>query len=222
MQNNTTTKPLNQNKMNAKLYKTEKENYVLVDPTKGTYDDGYTLGTSRESQYNKLSIKNCQAIECGYDLDELACNEIGIDISVINHIDNKVIENDSVSTPIHEAGALGAGLYHRVKGFEIGFQKALEVNADKRFTLKEMVECWNRALEFQTHKETLGEYIKSLQQTEWDVEVVMQKIKDETKIIGSVKGVKGSGSKITTYKSVPKLDADGCLILRRMSPDSSN
>ncbi len=27
--------------MKAKLYKTEKENYVLVDPTKGTYDDGY-------------------------------------------------------------------------------------------------------------------------------------------------------------------------------------
>ena len=188
--------------MLAKLYKTEKENYVLVDPTKGTYDDGYTLGTSRESQYNKLSMKNCQTIENGYDLDELT---------------NRAFDNmgyHSTVTP-HEEKQFKLG-------YRVAFREALEVNSDKRFTLKEMVECWNRALEFQTYKETLGEYIKSLRQNEWDVEVVMQKIKDETKIIGSVKGVKGSGSKITTYKSVPKLDADGCLILRRMSPDSSN
>jgi hypothetical protein len=44
----------------------------------------------------------------------------------------------------------------------------------------------------------------------------MEKVKDETKIIGSVKGVKGSGHKITTYKSVLKLDADGCLILKKI------
>ena len=60
------------------------------------------------------------------------------------------------------------------------------------------------------------EIIQSLQQTEWDVEIEMEKVIDETKIIGAVKGVKGSGSKITTYKSVPKLDADGWLILKRL------
>jgi len=38
---------------------------------------------------------------------------------------------------------------------------------------------------------------------------------DETKIVGAIKGVKGSGNKITTYKSVPKLDEDGCLILKK-------
>jgi hypothetical protein len=51
-------------------------------------------------------------------------------------------------------------------------------------------------------------------QTEWDVEVEMKKVKDKTKIIGLVKGVKGSGDKITTYKSVPKIDSEGCLILK--------
>jgi hypothetical protein len=55
-----------------------------------------------------------------------------------------------------------------------------------------------------------------LYDTEMDVEVEMKKVKDETKIVGAVKGVKGSGNKITTYKSVPKLDADGCLILKRV------
>ena len=59
-------------------------------------------------------------------------------------------------------------------------------------------------------------YRGSRKQTEWAVEIEMEKVKDETKIIGSVKGVKGSGHKITTYKSVPKLDVNGCLILKRI------
>jgi hypothetical protein len=59
-------------------------------------------------------------------------------------------------------------------------------------------------------------YRGSRKQTEWDVKVEIKKVIDEIKIIGAVKGVKGSGNKITTYKSVPKLDADGCLILKRI------
>jgi hypothetical protein len=49
--------------MKGKLYKTNNDTYILVDPTKETYDKGYLLGTSRESDVNKLFIKNCQAIE---------------------------------------------------------------------------------------------------------------------------------------------------------------
>jgi hypothetical protein len=89
-----------------------------------------------------------------------------------------------------------------MRAFKEGFQKALEVNADKRFTLKEMVECWNRALEFQTHKETLGEYIKSLKQTEFDVEIVM------------VPAMSNNGN--VYYGDIPKLDDDGCLILKKL------
>jgi len=44
----------------------------------------------------------------------------------------------------------------------------------------------------------------------------MKNVIDETKIVGAIKGVKGSGNKITTYKQIPKLDADGCLILKRI------
>jgi len=175
--------------MEVKLYKTEKENYVLVDSTKGTYDDGYMLGTSRESQYNKLSIKNCQAIECGYDLDEL-----------VNLESPKNSTTGNISEKI---------------GFVKGFQKALEVNADKRFTLKEMVDCWNKALEFQEHKETLGEYIKSLKQTEWDVEIEMicPHPKD-TYVCGIQYGCDEDGC--NHPNQVPYLDVDGCLILKKL------
>ena len=162
--------------MKAKLYKTEKEKYILVDPTKGTYDTGYLLGTTRHDQVGMLSIKNCEAIERGYDLDEL-----------VNLESPKNSTTGNISEKI---------------GFVKGFQKALEVNADKRFTLKEMVDCWNKALEFQEHKETLGEYIKSLKQTEWDVDVVM------------VPAMSNNGN--VYYGDIPKLDENGCLILKKL------
>ncbi len=64
--------------------------------------------------------------------------------------------------------------------------------------------------------ELIKKVIQSLQQNEWDVEIKTEKVIDETKIVGAIKGVKGSGNKITTYKSVPKLDEDGCLILKKL------
>ena len=70
---------------------------------------------------------------------------------------------------------------------------------------------WNKALKFQDHKETLGEHIQSLQQTEFDVEIEMENSlsngykNQPDNIIGF----------IAEYKSVPKLDSEGCLILKR-------
>ena len=142
--------------------------------------DNSVLGiTSGTIEGRKLSLHNCQAIERGYDLDELAKESS----------ESQYLFSD---LPCYETG------------FIRGFQKALEVNADKRFTLKEMLECWNRALEFQIHKETLGEYIKSLKQTEWDVEIVMEDIIHLKNRRG---GLANMGK--------PKLDADECLILKR-------
>ena len=197
--------------MEGKLIKVENGYVLMVDNIMYATDN------------DKLSLKNCQAIENGYDLDEMACNEIGIDISVINHIDNKVIENDSVSTPIHEAGALGAGLYHRVKGFEIGFQKALELLGDKKFSEKELTMLFayghqigmNTILAIQSQHspqpmpkpdsdKLRDELIQSLQQTEWDVEI-------ETIEYGL--GNDENGRPVFETRNI--LDADGCLILKR-------
>jgi hypothetical protein len=103
----------------------------------------------------------------------------------------------------------------QTRAYKAGFQKAMELNKDKLFTLEDMINCWNKALKFQVLRQTFGEYIQSLQQpTEIEVEIEMEKVDYETKVIGAVKGVKGSGDKITTYKTVPKLDSEGCLILK--------
>ena len=174
-------------------------------------ENGYVLMVNNimyATDNDKLSLKNCQAIANGYDLDELACNEIGIDISVINHIDNKVIENDSVSTPIHEAGALGAGLYHRVKGFEIGFQKALEILGDKKFSEEDVKFMFQLGfnLDNAISRNEYDELIQSLQQTEWDVEIVIE--------CGEVKQCECSSNE-NCLNPQPKLDEDCCLILKR-------
>lgn len=54
------------------------------------------------------------------------------------------------------------------------------------------------------------------QQTEWEVEIKIQKYLEGYEIVGHQKGVYGSGNRIPIYKSEPKLDENGCLILIRI------
>jgi hypothetical protein len=166
--------------MKAKLVKQEL-GYILFDE-KGI-PIGHTPNVLNNNTFNKLSIKNCQAIERGYDLDELA-----------EEYRNK-------------------GDFSSLHYFKAGFQKALELMGDKKFSEEDVISMIEKSRETGLTAQFL---ILTKQQTEWGVEIEMQKVKGETKIVGAVKGVKGSGSKITTYKSVPKLDADGCLILKRI------
>jgi hypothetical protein len=109
-------------------------------------------------------------------------------------------------------------------GFRDGFNKAMELNKDKLFTLEDM----KKAIQFGEYNTDISsfeeipeedklQFIESLQQpTEIEVEIEMVKVVDKTKMIGAVKGVKGSGNKIKTYKSVPKLDLSECLILKKI------
>ena len=134
----------------------------------------------------KLSLKNCQAIERGYDLDELA----------------------EKACPDIISSAYSA--------YKAGFQKALELNNTKLYTLEDMMNCWNKALKFQDHKETLVEHIQSLQQTEWDVEIEMIcPHPEDTYVCGIQYGCDENGC--NHPNQIPHLDADGCLILKLKS-----
>ena len=83
-----------------------------------------------------------------------------------------------------------------------GFNKAMELN---RFTLEDLETVWDRSADYRhnpTHENSLQECIKSLQQpTEIEVEIVM----------GDSIGI---GDKYTP-DNFPKLDENGCLILKR-------
>lgn len=168
-------------------------------------DNGYVLLVDNimyATDNDKLSLKNCQEIERGYDLDELAYE-----------YDLDTIEN----------------VYGQVKAFKAGFQKALELMGDKKFSeedvrraieiarngsMQEQHNGYGRPTELRFVLDDVpSDYIiQSLQQTEWDVEIVMGPCYYDDSL----------GGFSTSYKEgmpteQPKLDSNGHLILKRVN-----
>lgn len=131
-------------------------------------EDGHKIASTLDGCLNKLSTKNCQAIERGYDLDELA-EQSREKVSMLF--------KDELHPKSHTIG------------FRAGWQQAVNM---------------------------IGAMPQE-NETEWDVEVEMQKHLEGYEMIGHQKGVYGSGNRIPIYNSKPKLDADGCLILKLKS-----
>jgi hypothetical protein len=130
---------------------------------------------------SKLSIKNCQAIERGYDLDEL------ISESDTSHLTRWTSDS-------HEL------MYD--EGFKVGFQKALEILGDKKFSYEDMEKVFVLGVNSKTELHARDKAIQSLQQTEWEVEIITEEGKDTF-----------GNAELTWYN--PKLDEKGCLILKR-------
>lgn len=164
--------------MKAKLIKQEL-GYILFDE-KGI-PIGHTPNVLNNNTFSKLSLKNCQAIERGYDLEELANKEYldGYDTTNLCRL-----------------------------AFKDGFQKALEILGDKKYSEEDMIRVFD--LGFNTgvgwengeDKINLKEHIQSLQ-TEWDVEVEMEQVYDGLDEMAQPQ-----------YSKQRKLDADDCLILK--------
>lgn len=135
--------------------------------------------TEDNGPYFRLSKSNCEAIERGYDLDELASE----------YSEGK--STAEVFKIAHESD------------FKAGFQKALELMGGKKFTEQDIHEAY--FLGERDDRGGLHDILKSQEQHEWDVEI-------ETVEYGL--GNDQDGRPVTENKFV--LDADGCLILKRM------
>jgi hypothetical protein len=166
--------------MKGKLITDGNGNYSVLDA------QNELIGTTMESMFteNKLSIKNRQAIERGYNLDELAIDEFNN--SGWTQGFREEMKEDFVE------------IYTRA------FSKALEILGDKKFNHKDILKAIIIASSVSETNYTPNEIVKSIQQTEWDVEIEMEK-----KWIAN-SSIYGHGE----YELVPKLDADGCLILK--------
>ena len=112
--------------------------------------------------------------------------------------------------PIENTGAMFMPNRHEVtniykqEGFIEGAKAILEILSDKKFSVSDMEKLMFATIEFTEQEEGetypfLKDFIQSLQQTEWDVEIVT---KDT-----------GLGARINREH---KLDRDGCLILKRI------
>jgi len=178
-----------------KLIKTVTDNYILVDATKEFHGEGYLLGTTTVSDAPRLSLKNCQAIERGYDLDEMA----------------KKFRNETI---------MNSSFISDETSFKEGAKAIIEILGDKKFSEEDINKAmnWIMTQYFEFHEQpTTGRrehYIQSLQQTEWEVEIVM-----EEPLVAKARQIHGEyvASKLIESTIFPKplLDADGCLILKR-------
>ena len=175
--------------MEGKLYKINNIYTLMVnDKMVASNDEDFQI----DYAIKKLSLKNCQAIENGYDLDELYEKVVNSDFS------------DKYEDSVH---------YY---SFIEGFQKALELLGNKKFSEDDV----RKAIEFgmksyhSWYDRNEDEFIQSLQQTEWDVEIEMVcPHPSDTYRCGMEYGCDADGC--NHPNKVPYIDKDGCLILKR-------
>jgi hypothetical protein len=174
-----------------KLIKTE-VNYLLKN------EEGVIIAsTSTKEGNNKLFKQNCDEIFGVVDVEKLA-----------EEYDPNYAITD-ISNGFH---------------FIEGFNKAMELNRDKVFTLEDMYDAVMLGVCFEdsgiqgisTYEELKELAIKRASKpTEIEVEIEHYEIK-QTKTYNAIKGVKGSGHKITTTGYALKLDSNRCLILKKI------
>lgn len=152
------------------------------------YESGHKIATTDKSPYKKLSMKNCKSIEYGYyDLNELV------------ERNSKYSEED----------------------WGDGFLFAMNLVGDKKYTEEDLRKAYQKGEEDSyltggLNKTKEDKFIQSLQQTEFDVEI-------ELEYIGECNGNNGngcfhdsSGHNCGCLERREKIDADGCLILKRI------
>lgn len=172
--------------MKAKLIKKDGHYFLEVEPNTWTPPNRFLSIIANTLEKTKgdilqLSIKNCQAIERGYDLDELV--------------------NEEISKFDQEARIV----YRRQLQESLAnmFSKALELMGDKEFSEGDIHEAFmfgERGDRYGLH-----DILKSRQQNELEVEIIKEIIDY---------GLDESCN--PQYSKAPKLDENGCLILKRV------
>ena len=162
-------------------------------------NDGYWLDISDDgitkrplTDFGQLSIKNCEAIANGYDLDDMSSKKYPIENTGAMFMPNR-----------HEVTNI-----YRQEGFIEGAKTILEILGDKKFSELDMRIAYDAgASNIDGDGDPIDDVdmdfegiIHSAQQTEWDVEIDVLMTEREGGVV------------IET----PKLDADGCLILKRI------
>jgi hypothetical protein len=165
------------------------------------YSHDSCIATTQESPHKRLSKQNCDEMFGIIDVGALALEECNNTDPL--RLDSQKYKQDP---------------YFRI-GYLKGFNKAMELNKDKLFTVEDVELAIAFGLngmygyesgEEGTTKNQMKRFIQSLQQTEWNVIVEMEC--PECKEYGYISECRNECNKKFTQ---PKLDADGCLILKR-------
>ena len=156
-------------------------------------EDGKRVTFASTQDYKqKLSHKNCQAIELGYDLDEL-----------FNKVDSSIDYHEFDFT-----------------SFKHGANAILEILGNKKFSEEDIKQAYLIGCDKQTTSSYhVEKNIQSLQQTEWDVVIVTKPFVSVSLIIVDFSEdtpVDVLNVKKEVVEEGYALDEDGCLILRKI------
>jgi hypothetical protein len=178
-----------------------------------------TLGdTDGNGEYGKLSKQNCDAIFGVTDVEKLA------------KMHHKLQYIEAYNPDIEP---------YVIADYKAGFNKAMSLNKDNVFTLDDVMLAWQagamsrsiidanwlgyiRDIKLKEHKESYKENVKpvSLQQpTEIEVEIEMEWITTKTfcDTCNKVMYPDYRCEDKTCFNWQPKLDSEGCLILKRVT-----
>ena len=159
--------------------------------------DGSKIASTSPNPMNKLSLKNCQAIENGYDLDELVEENF-------QGLRDCIVDKD-------------------VAEFYISLVKTTvtELLGDKKFSEEQVLNAFyagwiSKDKLYLEAQESYKGYLKRhvTQQNEWEVEIEMIcPHPEDTYVCGIQYGCDEDGC--NNPNQIPYLDKNGCLILRK-------
>jgi len=175
--------------MKHKLIKHEEDYYCLLN------DKGEVIADVNGVDILKLSLKNCQAVERGFDLDALAENWV---FTLNGH---KWSNNDNTAGDNYGS-------------FMAGAKTILAIFMDKKFTEEDIKSSilFGRGMELWKEEEQIQNYIQSLKKNEWDVEICcLMDCQGDYDVCENT----SFDCELCTNTGVPKLDEDGCLILKK-------
>jgi len=155
-------------------------------------EDDSCIATTQESPHKRLSKKNCDEMFGVIDVDDLAYKHRRVYQDSFEGM-NECIMKDAM---------------HQQVGFVAGFNKAMELNKEKLFTVEDVRKAmsiglsigYGRQFEIENKSVEIDSYIKSLQQpTEIEVEIDMW----------------FHGTRHEKGKWIERLDENDCLILKK-------
>ena len=153
--------------------------YTLMKDGKMIASDD--IDFQKDYELQKLSIENCNQIFGIFDVEKLAEDFAKIHSTYLTEQDDTEF------------------------GFRNGFNKALELNKDKKFTLEQVIEAMSlyKRNEFAMSKVLV---IVLDQPLEIEVEIEMAEVESYKDKMGNLR----------TEKTFPRVDKNGCLIIKKL------
>jgi len=172
-------------------------------------EDGYSLFTREENSTNRKFIATTQGMYVDHKLSKQNCDEI---FGVVD-VEKLILEADTSHLSLYTSDA---NQFMFDEGLKIGFNKAMELQKDKLFTLEDVIDVvfkqvrngFDGVIDSFTEafaKECINKAMELYQPTEIEVEIEMFKSDD-------IKLVEKDWYKI----GEPKLDSNKCLILKKI------